>query len=219
MKIHVQLQKAKSSHDSFGGVNVLFFGCMLQLPVVSNYPLYVRYPQWEKGHELWRSLNAVIILTQQMRQSEDPVYAGLLSRLRMHIPTPEDIKLLQSRIGAPLPESAPIAIIVRRNSLLQAINDRKLHLTSEMTGTPITYCIADVIDKGDMSMAEVRQIKTGDFKCQGQTFNWVLRHRQTSHRFRSRYVGICSTIAGPVPSTCVHNVPLQSRLAEYASAA
>jgi len=76
---------------------------MLQLPVVSNYPLYIRHPTWEKGHQLWRSLNAVIILRQQMRQADDPVYAELLARIRIHAPTAEDIELLQSRIGAPSP--------------------------------------------------------------------------------------------------------------------
>ena len=162
-KIHVQLGKAKSNcNDDFGGVNILFLGDMLQLPVVSNYPLYVRHPQWEKGHELWRSLNAVIILDQQMRQAEDPVYAELLGRLRVHAPTQQDIELLQSRIGAHLPQSAPVSIIVRRNLLRQAINDRKLHLMSEITGTPITYCVADVISKSGMSMTEARQIKAGN---------------------------------------------------------
>jgi hypothetical protein len=159
-QLHVQLGKAKSnSDDSFGGVNVLFFGDMLQLPVVSNYPVYIRHQRWEKGHQLWRSINAVVILTQQMRQAEDPEYASLLGRLRLHAPTERDIELLQSRIGAPLPQSALVPIIVRRNSLRQAINDRKLRLMTEITGSPITYCIAKVIKKYGMSTTEVRQIK------------------------------------------------------------
>lgn len=67
-----------------------------------------------------------------MRRADDPAYAEHLGRLRIHEPTQEDIELLQSRIGAPLLQSAPITIIVRRNTLPQASNDRKL---SEMTST------------------------------------------------------------------------------------
>jgi len=162
-QVHVQLVKAKANADDrFGGINVLFFGDMLQLPVVSNHSLYICHPAWEKGHELWRSLNAVVILCQQMRQAEDPVYAALLGRLHLHIPTEEDIKLLQSRIGKPLPPSVSVPVIVRRNALRNAINDRKLHLTSGLTETPITYCVADVTERSGMSMSEIQQVKSGN---------------------------------------------------------
>jgi len=42
------------------------------------------------------------------------------------------------------------------------MNDRKLRLMSEITQTPITYCVADVVNKSGMSMTEVRQIKAGN---------------------------------------------------------
>src|SRR5947207_13032774 len=112
----------------------------------------IRHPTWEKGHQLWRSLNAVIILRQQMRQADDPAYAELLARIRIHAPTAEDIELLRSRIGAPLPQFCYVPIIVRRNTLRHAMNDRKLCLMSEITQTLITYCVADVINKSGMSM-------------------------------------------------------------------
>lgn len=53
-QVQVRLDKTKSNSDGdcFGGVNTLFFGDVLQLPVVSNYPLYVRHSRWEKEHEL-----------------------------------------------------------------------------------------------------------------------------------------------------------------------
>ena len=162
-QLHVKLGLAKcNAEDIFGGVNLLFFGDMLQLPVVKNYPVYVRHPSWEKGHQLWRSLNSVVILDEQMRQAKDPVYADLLRRLRFHAPTKQDIELLQTRIGAPLPQSARVPVIVRRNSLRHAINDRMLHLMSHKTGTPITHCIATVVKKCGMSMDQVRRIKVGD---------------------------------------------------------
>ena len=167
-QVHVQPGKAKSNGDNyFGGVNALFFGDMLQLPVVSNHSLYMHRPAWEKGHELWRSLNAVVILHQQMRQAEDHVYADLLGRLRLHTPTEEDIKLLQSQIGKLLPPSVSGPVIVRRNTLRNAINDRKLYLMSDMTSTPITYCVADIVEKSGMSISEIRQVKSGNHDALG----------------------------------------------------
>src|SRR5437762_12105103 len=41
-------------------------------------------------------------------------------------------------------------------------NDHKLHCMAHTTGTPITYCLADIINKTGMSMTEVRQIKAGN---------------------------------------------------------
>jgi hypothetical protein len=60
-----------------------------------------------------RSLNAVIILRQQMRQSDDSRYATLLKNLRIRQPTQEDIQLLNTRIGITLPNQHYIPTIVR----------------------------------------------------------------------------------------------------------
>ena len=63
--------------------------------------VYVDKPsQWEYGHQLWRSINVVVLLTEQMRQSEDPEFAAALRRIRLHEPTPEDIEMLNSRVHA-----------------------------------------------------------------------------------------------------------------------
>ena len=44
--------------------------------------VYVDKPsQWEYGHQLWRSINVVILLTEQMTQSEDPEFEAALQRI------------------------------------------------------------------------------------------------------------------------------------------
>ena len=68
--------------------------------------------RWQQGHDLWRSLNAVVILTQQMRQAEDSMYAEALARIRLHQLTDQDIVMLHSRIGVPIPDSSTAPIIV-----------------------------------------------------------------------------------------------------------
>lgn len=47
------------------------------------------------GHELGWLLNAVVIPAQHIRQSEHPVYAELLGRLRIHAPTQEDMSFFK----------------------------------------------------------------------------------------------------------------------------
>jgi hypothetical protein len=95
--LHSQLGKVKANPEiNFGGVNIIFFGDFLQLPAVLNPDVYVNNNGL--GHRLWRSLNGVVILTQQMRQARDPPYAALLSRCRMRKPTDDDIEKLRDRI-------------------------------------------------------------------------------------------------------------------------
>jgi hypothetical protein len=95
-----------------------------------------------------------------MRQSEDPVWAALLHRLRMRCPTDEDIELLISRIGAPLTHtsSLPPAIIVRRHTVRIAINNCKIKEMSDKCNIPITYCVADIVGKTHMHHQEIYEI-------------------------------------------------------------
>src|SRR5204863_4971925 len=99
--LHKQLTVAKAKPEvEFGGMNIIFFGDFLQLPAIINPDLYRDTVTRRHGHQLWRLLNAVVILKEQVRQVEDPDYAALLSRLRIRKPTDEDIETLNSRIGA-----------------------------------------------------------------------------------------------------------------------
>ena len=116
----------------------------LQLPAVINPDLYRDTVTWNEGHRLWRSLNAVIILKEQMRQAGDPDCAALLSRLRVRQPTDEDIETLNSRIGTKLPNIKSVPVVVRRHTLRQAINMRRLQELESSSNTRIIYCVADI---------------------------------------------------------------------------
>src|SRR5579859_1191142 len=152
--LHTQLVKIKSNPDlDFGGVNILYAGDFLQLPSVSHQDVYLSdYGDRElrEAHLHWRKLNAVVILKQQMRQAEDQRYAELLSRLRRRCPTDEDLALLYSRVGAPLPPSALAPLtIVRRNNLRHAINSERLQQMAALKRQQIVYCIAKVLSKAE----------------------------------------------------------------------
>jgi hypothetical protein len=160
--LHTQLTKAKSKPEiTFGGVNIIFFGDFLQLPAVVNPDLYIDQKDWGLGHRLWRSLNAVIVLTQPMRQAHDPLYAALLSRVRLRRPTDDDIETLKRRIGILLPNMESVAVTVRRHALRQAINMRRLREEEAKSNTNIIYCVANVTKRKNISLHDAYQIQFG----------------------------------------------------------
>jgi PIF1-like helicase len=160
--LHTQLTKAKSKPEiSFGGVNIIFFSDFLQLPAVVNPDLYIDQTEWSLGHRLWRSLNAVVMLIQPMRQARDPEYADLLSRVRLRVPTDEDIDTLKSRIGVELPNMQTVSVTVRRHALRQAINMRRLREEESKTHGHIAYCIGKITKRRNIGLHEADQIQFG----------------------------------------------------------
>ena len=83
-----------SKEKFFSGVSIIFFGDFLQLPAV-RIGGDVYQTRSEMAFTLWQSLNSVVILTEQMWQVEDPMYAELLKCVRCRQPTREDIATLQ----------------------------------------------------------------------------------------------------------------------------
>jgi len=66
--LHNQLTIAKSKLEvEFGGMNMIFIGNFLQLPAVINLDSYRDTVALRQAYQLWRSLNAVVILKEQMR--------------------------------------------------------------------------------------------------------------------------------------------------------
>ena len=80
VNLNTNLKEAKSRHDDyFGGINIIFMGDFLQLATVSHLDVYIDKPsEWEYGHHLWRPINLVVLLTEQMRKSDDPEFAAAL---------------------------------------------------------------------------------------------------------------------------------------------
>jgi hypothetical protein len=85
VNLNANLKNVKHQPDDyFGGINIIFMGDFLQLAKVSHLDVHVDKPsKWD----LWRSINLVVLLTEQMRQSDDPSFAAALRRIRFHEPT------------------------------------------------------------------------------------------------------------------------------------
>ena len=162
-KLHKKLSSAKPSKDkiNFGGVNIIFLGNFLQIPSISPSRLYINNPKWQHGYDLWHALNAVVILYKQMRQADDLDYSQLLSHLRTRNPTNDDISILHSLVGAPLPDPTTVPIIVQHHQLRHALNIKRVHSLTESSATPIVYCVAKVKKHNAMSLPKVYSLRLG----------------------------------------------------------
>ena len=169
VNLNTNLKEAKHRHDDyFGGINIIFMGDFLQLVTVSHLDVYVDKPsEWEYSHHLWRSINLVVLLTEQMRQSDNPPFAAPHRRIRFHELTLEDIEMLNSRIGAPLECPTSVPIVVRRHSLREALNKERLQVASQASDVRITHCLADITSRIKMSLSEVYNVKGGRSKVKG----------------------------------------------------
>ena len=140
VKIHKALCRAKCVPSSvpFGGVDMIFFGDFIQFPPVKDSPLYSGWSKTSNksksrqaenskllGMHLWKQLNKIVLLDEQMRCT-DPVYLGLLNRLREGKCTDSDIALLNTRVvgqNVDITSILDAPIITPGNQLVMAINN------------------------------------------------------------------------------------------------
>ncbi|KAJ5365225.1 hypothetical protein N7517_008111 [Penicillium concentricum] len=78
----------------------------------------------EEGWLIWHQFRNVIILDEQMRQSGDPSFRGLLHRARTSTLTEEDLDLLNSCVITSLvdPQLHSATMLVKLNSLRHQVN-------------------------------------------------------------------------------------------------
>lgn len=119
----------RSSTDLFGGLPVvIFIGDFFQFPPVWGLALW-KEPrngsgEDENGRILWHQFKEVIILDEQMRQSEDAPFHDLLSRARTGTLTEADRSFLNSKTITSLvgPQLEDGTTVVKLNSLRYQVN-------------------------------------------------------------------------------------------------
>ena len=139
-KISRKLNEAKHSDASlaFGGIDVLFFGDFIQFSPIGEFALYIGWNEdpltyaktqsdinTQLGINLWKQLNHIILLDEQMRVT-DPAYLELLNRLRNGECTDSDVEMLNRRVVGNSIDDMSMSgnpVIAPGNSLGMAINN------------------------------------------------------------------------------------------------
>ncbi|KAJ7167187.1 hypothetical protein C8R43DRAFT_820971, partial [Mycena crocata] len=138
------LSVAKGNDLAFGGINIVFAGDFAQLPPVGQVRLYAHLEKktiaragtksGQKvvfGKLLWLTVDTVVMLTQNMRQSgpENLPFVELLGRLR-------DGRYWTSDTWSQAP------VIVATNAIKDALNIKKAHDFAIETGQPLHWYYA-----------------------------------------------------------------------------
>ena len=132
--INAQLRTARNP-EPWGGVQVILCGDLCQLPPISKTGFLFDSPCfWEGVQEMWD-------LKEIFRQS-DPVFCGILQRMRFGLNTPEDILMLKSREHAVL--ESPTRLFSKNNGV-DGVNT--FHI-NELTSPVVTMdCVQGVVVK------------------------------------------------------------------------
>lgn len=80
-QINLRLQELKGNTELFGGVNVLFFGDLMQLPPVVGSPIFIQPEKMDGSIHLFREFS-FCELTEVVRQQGDHIFIDLLNNLR-----------------------------------------------------------------------------------------------------------------------------------------
>ena len=164
----------------FGGITVIFAGDFFQYPPIGGTPLYSPIPNINSyrkndvprrlGRLAWKSVDAVICLTEQERMKTDPEYARAVNHLRIRQCTTEDMDLFNSRVikSADNPDGIDMntsdktnsTAIVSTNLLRESINARKAHAncTGPNSPTLITCAAQDDILSGPSSTETIKRL-------------------------------------------------------------
>ncbi|XP_047993596.1 ATP-dependent DNA helicase PIF1-like [Leguminivora glycinivorella] len=99
--IHLRLQEFKNNNKLFGGVHILLFGDILQLPPVKGHWCFIQPPRFSAEVNLWQQFS-FCELTINMRQRNDLEFIELLNSLRVGDLTTAQLQLLCERRHVPL---------------------------------------------------------------------------------------------------------------------
>ena len=162
LRVSDTLIAATGIAEPFGSICVIFAGDMAQLPPVNETRLAkkTRRPQNSlspneqrkaRGRALWLTIETVVVLSGNNRQSSDHNlrFRQLLSRLRYGMCNDEDYALLSSRVisqnipRTTLNEFSSAPVIVCENAAKDAINERFAHRFALATSQELHWYMAE----------------------------------------------------------------------------
>lgn len=128
--IHSRLQQIFDNGELFGGINVIVFGDLMQLPPVRGNPVY-RQPESDNAStHLWRTFS-FCELTRNMRQKGDNVFIDLLNALRVGALRSDQLNILMKKVENKPSGKFAVGEAIRidpTNALVRQHNDEAIKL-------------------------------------------------------------------------------------------
>jgi ATP-dependent exoDNAse (exonuclease V) alpha subunit len=159
-----RLQEAFNNDLPFGGIQVIMFGDVYQLPPVVEEGLVQYFEHVHGGHFFFNALAwqqtefKIYELTQVFRQ-KDPIFKNVLNAVRDGTVVDDQIGQLNARHGVPIPAEGTITL-APTNNLVTNINQRRL---DQLEGKSYEYkaMITGEMKKSTFPTEEVIQLKVG----------------------------------------------------------
>ena len=125
-----RLREAKNSDTPFGGVQVIMFGDVYQLPPVVEEGLMPYFEAVHNGYFffnalVWRETEFKIYELIQVFRQKDPVFKDILNAVRDGTVNDEQVEQLNARYGVPIPDEG-IVTLAPTNALVTTINQQRL---------------------------------------------------------------------------------------------
>ena len=173
-RISRRLNEAKHTDASvaFGGIDVIFTGDFIQFSPIGEFALYTAWdetsPIYAKkqyhidsqlGMNLWKQLNHIVLLDEQMRVT-DPAYMELLNRLREGKCNDHDVEMLNSRVvghSVDITSMSGNPVITPGNMLGMAINNLFASYHAQYKNVLVTRA-KDTVNKGKVPNSVANKI-------------------------------------------------------------
>ncbi|XP_050338285.1 uncharacterized protein LOC126764671 [Bactrocera neohumeralis] len=110
--IDSRLRQLKRQDACFGGINVLLFGDLMQLPPVRGHQVFQQPEHMKPATHLWRQFR-LVELQQNMRQQEDTTFIDVLNALRVGKLTSKHLEVLLEKVSTDTTEEFSIEKALR----------------------------------------------------------------------------------------------------------
>lgn len=138
--IHLRLQEFKNNNLLFGGVSVLLFGDIMQLPPVKGHWCFDQ-PSWANAEiHLWQQFS-FCELTINMRQSSDEEFVDLLNNLRFGELTFSQLELLCERRRVEQVGDFADGAAVRIFPTIKLVDDYNSKMTAQLFQSSRVYTL------------------------------------------------------------------------------
>jgi hypothetical protein len=159
------LKQARSNDEPFGGVQMIMFGDLYQLPPVVSDPELHKYFADNLGGfyffnaEVWRIADLRIYELSKIFRQDDEIFKKILNSIRSGNTVSDLLDTLNLRASGTIPETE-VVTLVTTNQLVNEINDLHLSTINEKLYEYKAHIYGD-IEKSAFPTEEILKLKKG----------------------------------------------------------